>query len=106
MLQLEVKHVFAIALITNDLVPALDQLVATRAHLVHHIVLALPDRRVLVGSEVTDNYALLRRGAVQVGRILSRDIEVGPIVLHLDGLRQRNSLLRKSLSLDVLRVAH
>lgn len=79
---------------------------ATRAHLIHHISLALPDGRMLVDSKVTNYYALLRRGAVQVGCILPCDIEVGPIVLYLDGLREGNWMLRKALFLEVLRVAH
>ena len=86
--------------------PALDQLVTTRAHLVHHISFALPDGRVFVDSKVTNYYALLRRGGVQVGRILPCDIEVGPVVLYLDGLWQGNWMLREALFLEVLRVAH
>lgn len=68
--------------------PALYQLVTTRANLIHHISLALPNWRLLVDGGVTNDDALLGCGRVQVWCVLPGDLEVGigPVVLHLDGL--------------------
>lgn len=99
MLQLIVKHVLFVTLIGYNLVPTLNELVTTRAHLVHHVRLALADRRVVMDIRMADNDALLGRGTVQVRRVLSRDVKVGSIVIHLDRLCQMYLVRRRQLVL-------